>query len=414
MSRKMRVVTVAIVSVVTLANGYVFATTYSKYQTTKKQNNLALATVTPKTNIKSSKQLSISNDKSGTQASVGSYKYEELDHSTQNTPGSQGQLVLAQEQQKNANYVLAVADGTNIAASNLSADWKAQLVGSDTIWQPASCASKPTYLIKGQYIFIDDGKAKPTDQYNSYLVFDMVSKKFRYFGGSDFTTQQGSKEHILSVANENDQIVFYIDPADTAGPLAGSSSFKHAAGSAASYVIRRVIDLSSMHYTDYKLNYTVPTNIPYYYVDPGSGTVAGAAKELVTLSDDNSATNYYYSGTVTNNQITFTQKNRTNNEGIVPTPPVDNTLDAKLTTAMPSFATGFDATAAGFSNKFTVSTLASQDTVKYLVTTQSWSSNGNLYENPVVYDTSSGFISPMTTTPTLMGFGGNYVPLGVF
>jgi hypothetical protein len=234
----------------------------------------------------------------------------------------------------------------------------------------------------------------------------MLAQKFRYFGGDSFTDQQATKEKILSVVDENDQMVFYIDPAHAHGPLAGSSSFKHASGYAPGYIIRRVIDLATLHYTDYKLTFSLPTdaNLDYYYVAAGGGK-----DQLITISADTSDT--YYSGKVVNNAIVLSAQSTTTVPATVGSSSVDQlavTLSPTLAQALPAFLPQDNSSSDINSGPtFNLNVLGTHGTEQYLVV------SGNAgFSTPVVYDSSAKAVDPMTTQ-TFLAWG-NYVALGVF
>lgn len=405
-----------LISLVTVANGYLLQTTYAKYKQTKTvvaRTVTPLVKVTPTTSIISAKQQTLSVGRTGTSAGTSTYKFEELDHSKLYDPAMLGDLSLATEKANQANFLLAGNTGTNLSAETISPNWSVGVINQDTIWQPASCASKPTYLIGGRYIFIDDGKEKASDKYPSYLAFDMVSQKFRYFGGNNFTAQQGDKEHILSIQNENGSLVFYIDQSDTTGPLASSPTFKHATAYAPGYITRRVIDASTLAYTDYKLPYAIPTGIAYFYIDAGTDFGAGQVATLTPGNVESSAT--YYPGVVANNALTFTPTAIASATAYVPLQTIDPALDQLLSTALPSFTTGFDAQAAKSPNRFTVSKQGALNNLQFLIASQSWTSDGNLFDSPVVYDTTTKSVDAMMLKPVISSYaGGNYVALGVF
>jgi hypothetical protein len=396
-------------------NAYWLKTSYDHYGNSSSTQDLPTAKIVPKTSITSAKQQTLDAGRVGQLADKGQYKYEELDHSKLNSEDNPGLLVLASAEDQNANFILAGNTDLDLSADNLNSGWTAQKVNEDSIWQPASCASKPTYLIGGRYIFIDDGRTKATDKYNSYLVFDMVSQKYRYFGGDNFTVDQGQKEHILSVQNENGSVVFYIDHSDTSGPLAGSTSFKHAASYAAKYITRRVLDLSTLHFQDYKIPYQLPSGINYFFIDAGNNFSDG---QIATLTTDTEQGDGYYSGTVSKNALSFKFVSYTSNSqsiAVIDDPLATDTLDQLLAGAMPNFVDHFDAAASNQKHKFLTSPLGTSGSVQYLIAHQSWTPNGEIHDNPAIYDTADHKVLVLTNKPILDSYGGgNYVALGVF
>ena len=409
------IILVALIAL-TAANGYYLVTNYRAY-TASNSKAVASKTVTlgasAPTTIVSVKQNSIASSRTGTQNATGLYKFQEQDQSRVNDASSEGQLYLLTETAHKANFILAGNDSLKSVGASLNSGWTSGLLSQDSMWLPAKCASKPTYLIGGRYIFVDDGKQTPDSKYSSYLVFDMVSKKFRYFGGDLFTATQGDKEHILSIQNENGAVVFYIDTSDPSGPLSGSATFKHAAAYSPGFVTRRVLDLSTLAYTDYKIPYTAPPATPYYYIDAGTNFTSGS---IVTLTPDGSQLDgkYYYPGTVANNVLSF---NKTPvSEGSAYTPPVpDVALDQQLTATLPLFTAKFDANAANRATRFDVAVQGVENSLQYIIATQAWTPDGNIFDTPAVYDSSTHTLDPMLKTTVLPSFlQNNYVPIGVF
>ena len=395
-------------AVISGANAYLLQAQYRKYQTV---NSAAVATlsVTASSKIANAKQKAIVADKQGQQVSQGLYAFSELGHSKIDPKEFSAQLVVASNEALGANYVLADASDGVLSANKLTSGWTLQTINSDPMWAPGACSSKPTFFLQKHYIFIDDGKTLPTDKYDSYVVFDLLTQKFRYFGGDNFTDTQAQKEKILSTVDENDQIVFYIDPSDSQGPLSGSSSFKHSRANSAGYIIRRVIDPATLRYTDYHLNYTVPQDpaFAYYYVDIGSDS-----NELISITSDTS--NTYYSGTVSNNAINLTPKSAAAApESFLSSPPdsLATKLDPILVKTLPALvANGAGDANSGQDNshKFDITVLGSQGTLQYL----DISNQQSEFSTPAVYDTSTDMVAPMTTQ-AVFGYG-SYVPLGVF
>jgi hypothetical protein len=395
---------VVLVASGTGANAYLLQASYRAYRAAAAAP-VALS-LSAKSAVANAKQKTVGSRKQGELADTGLYKYEERDHSKIEAGDTNAQLVIASDEALGANYVLAdTSDGT-LGTNKFTTDWTLQTINKDAMWAPGACASKPTYFLQKHYIFIDDGKTLPTDKYNSYVVFDLLTQKFRYFGGDNFTDRQARQEKILSVVDENDQIVFYLDQSDDQGPLANSSSFKHARSDAPGYITRRVIDLATLHYTDYHLKFTLPQNpaFNYYYVNIDSGV-----DNLITISSD--STTDYYAGTVANNAIVLTPASASAqppDETASPTDPLAAALDPLLAKALPAFLSSDGSNAEQGSPRFEITTLGSQGSVQYLVAT----SRQNDYSTPVVYDASTSTVSPMTTQ-AVFDFT-SYVPLWVF
>lgn len=386
------------------ANAYYMQAAYRQYM---EPSNRSIVTLAKQSDVANAKERAVSSGEQGEKFSEGSYTYTELDKSRIDSSDNAGQLVVASNNDERINYLLAFRSSSELTTSNINPGWVLHTLSTDPMWSPGACASKPTYFLQGKYIFIDDGRTKPTDKYNSYVVFDLLTQKFRYFGGDDFTDQQATKEKILAAVDQDDQIVFYIDPADDKGPLASSTSFKHARGYSASYIIRRVIDPLTLKYVDYKLPYTVPADgdFNFYYVSYGS-----SADELITLDSD--TTDTYYSGKVSNNAISLSSQSLTvqsSDSGQTVGVSLDQKLSPALDKLLPDFVK-HDASTQYSSDgpDFGVTEIGSHGATKYLVAT----SNVNPYGTPVIYDADTNTLTPLTTQ-AILGWN-DYVPLGVF
>jgi hypothetical protein len=359
--------------------------------------------------VKSAKQVDVDAAKQGLLSSKGSYAFDSLEHSRVNSADTPGNLVLATYQPLGANFVLA-NQNLKLDDSNINPDWKTTTIAQDSLWAPAECSAKPTLLLKGRYIIIDDGKTQPTDTYNSYLSFDIQKGTYNYFGGDHFTTTQAKRENIMLVANENDKLVFYIDPLDQKGPLSSSSSFKHASGYDSGYIIRREIDPATMQYTDYHLPYTVPQGVQYFFLSATSGT-ADKGKTFM-LSNDSDNTDY--TGFITNNKIPF------NSLPAVPTltlaqnpnPPYDTDLEKQLsqplTKELPTLASGERYDTTSYVTNFSITELGQHGAAKFVIAN---SRNGTQNQTPVVVDDANQ-VHGLTDKPILDYF--SYVALGVY
>jgi hypothetical protein len=391
----------ALLFVTTAANGFFLYGTYADYHA-KTTAKAALQSTQSK--VTNAEQLNVGTDKQGTEAIRGTYAFEERDVSKIDPKQAAGQLLIASNESRNINYLVATGPDTELTSERITKNWTLQKLSSDPMWAPGACSSKPTFFLQHQYIFIDDGKTHPDDKYGSYVVFDMLAQKYRYFGGNNFTDIQATKEKILKVTDENDQIVYYIDPMDASGPLAGSPSFKHARGSDHGYIIRRVIDLATLHYTDYKLKFKVPaeTNFNYYYVSPGTN-----ADERITLTSDTAEK--YYSGKVENNAITLTAglPSAPNQSYTPPNNELALALSGPLQKALPGFVTAQPPSDPN-TPVYSVGVLGEHDSLKYL---DVYTNYGG-YGTPVVYDSATKTLDPLTDRAILSW--GNYVALGVF
>jgi hypothetical protein len=398
-TRKTVIITLCVL--VTLANGGVLG-----YALTKKTSSTSKAVILKKNDsIKNAELTTIDKTKTGKLLGTGQYTYTALDQSKM-TQGDPAQLVVATESKSNSHYVLAlIGQDTKIPADKINDGWSVASIAQDRMWAPGACSSKPTFLIQGKYIFIDDGKTNPDDKYNSYIVFNMATGKYNYFGGNSFTKDQGGNEMILKSLNENDKLVFYIDPVDSSGPLAGNTEGKHARGRDHAYIIRREIDPATMKYADYSLPYSVPAGVSVYSI-----ALSYNDGMLISLTPDGSQTSY--DGKVADNQITLAKAAP---YGVIPSDQqldsqLELSLDSILSSAMPNLSKQTPYSGApAYKAKFGVEELGSNKSVKFLIAKQRFGG----YSVPTVYNQSIGSVNPMTDSLIFESYV-NYVPLGVF
>jgi hypothetical protein len=220
----------------------------------------------------------------GRKIGEGKYTFESL-QSSKIQGQEKGLLTIATHDTSKSNFVLALGAGSLELGQKLNQGWKLTTLAQDGLWQPGACASKPSLLIGDRYVFIDDGKTRPEDPYSSYIIYDIKDKVYRYFGGSNFTEQQGMKETILSYLVEDGQLVFYIDPADKEGQLNHVGVAKHWVQGDHSYIIRRVVAPDLLSYTDYALDFKVPGGIEYYDVQSWYGDMIDGKPSIVKLED---------------------------------------------------------------------------------------------------------------------------------
>lgn len=401
MRRRLLLATTGILLVAaTSTNAYFLQDAYRSYRSAQSKG----VTVSSHADVKNAKEESINSAQEGIRIGDGKYAYETRDKSKIDSSQFSGKLLVASNTSQKINYLLATGPEAKLTTDSLSDGWNLDLLSDDAMWAPGACASKPTYFVQGKYVFIDDGKTSPDDKYNSYVVFDLQTEKFLYFGGDNFTDEQATQEKILAVVDQNDQMVFYIDHTDRTGPLAGSSSFKHARGSADSYIVRRVINLATLHYTDYKLSYTVPADksFGFYFVSNDGG------QGLIDINSDGSDT--YYVGTVHDNQIQLAAQSL----DVEPPTDVANPAEAlakQLTPGLDQLLPAFlpeavDAEPNG--KEFNLNILGSHDDDQYLVVNNSNTGSST----PLIYNQATKYLTPMTTQAVLDW--GNYVALGVF
>jgi hypothetical protein len=360
--------------------------------------------------VTSAKQHVVDASKQGEKLAPGDYKATSLRQSRIDQT-QLGRLILASNKSLGGSFLLATDQSFNLDDSNLVDGWTAQNVSDDALWAPGACSSKPTLIIQGKYIFIDDGKTKPTDTYNSYLVYNLTDGSYNYFGGDNFSDTQAKHEQIMLATNENDQLVFYIDQTDASGPLSTSTSFKHASTSDRGYIIRRVIDPATMKYTDYKINYTAPAATPYYYISVSPSTTDQPL--MISLNDDTNS--QYYDGTVTNNTVSFTRHDanalavasQTSATGPYDTA-IEKKLDGPLTSLLPAFnTTPLYNPETNYATHFQISEIGQHANLDFIVAT---ARTGSYNATPVIYNKTSSTVYPMTTKLILKSE--NFVPLG--
>ena len=277
------------------------------------------------------------------------------------------------------------------------------------MWAPGACSSKPTFLLQGKYIFIDDGKTNPEDKYNSYVIFDMQKGTYNYIGGSNFSSDQGDKETILKAVNENDKLVFYIDPADTANPQPSQyGGFTHTKGNDHGYVIRREIDPATMHYTDYSLPFTLPSDVTTYRVNSYS-----LFDSVISINKDTAATDTFYSGKVSNNRLELTlhhtQDTYNVNDTVVYDSPLELSLGDKIKAQLPAFGGQTPYADSKYKTDFIISELGSHNTLQFLTIKQRYDN----FDTPAIYNTQSGDFQTLTDQ-AVISQPSQYVELGVF
>ena len=379
----------------------------------------------PTQKVASAKQRTIDPSQQGKYLADGQYAFATFDKSRIDTT-NQGSLVLATYAASGANFILATNGQTKIDDSLVSDGWKTTTLANDPLWAPGACSAKPTLLLQGRYIFIDDGKTNPEDKY-SYLVFDMQTGKYRYFGGDSFTSKQATHENIMLATDENDQLVFYIDQSDPDGPQVNSTTFDHSAGHGLDYVVRRVIDPATMNYKDYKIPFVnnaaldkdvyhlllfnkVPTDQP-------DGLAKATLRYVSTVyrhEYNNESQESAYDGNVIDNAFTLKSFdfNSPSSYKAASQGPFDSSLEKQLndplTKALPTFIAGKPLDPTSYTTNFMITALGVHGQTNYIVAS---SRTGEYAQTPAIID-SDGTVHPLTVKPVLKING--YVPLGVF
>jgi hypothetical protein len=181
-----------------------------------------------------------------------------------------GKLLLATAPDGNTTYAIAVSSTTPAENLKPADGWTIDQIHTDSMWEPASCAQNPSFIVENRYIFINDGSYNNGEGINYYTVFDMQEKTFRYFAEKR-TNDLTSQEQIIGMNVEGGKPVVYLDYRDQSGPFTNSTSFKHRKGKDIKAVVRRVLNLKDLTYADYRVPFG---DSPYedYYLKVALGT----------------------------------------------------------------------------------------------------------------------------------------------
>ena len=212
-------------------------------------------------------------------ATSGKYTYDESSKSKINK-SEKGRLAVITRKGDSHSFLQAFPDSQNVSALKTSPDWTAQEVGHDPMWIPGACAQKPSWIIPGGFVVIDDADYNGINAYHYYALYDTNRKIFRSFGGTLANVQQ-QREKVIYVNVEAGKLVFYIDQQDPSGPYSGSSSFKHSKADHEASIIRRVIEVPQLAYTDSRIPFELPA-FDGYHVDVNP---AGSGVQLVITAD---------------------------------------------------------------------------------------------------------------------------------
>lgn len=404
-------------TLLTLANGAGLG--YAIMQHSKKPTPaVALQQIVkPKVDITNAKKRDADPKLLSTKLGTGTYKSETLKKS-KITEGTSAKLAIATNEQSGGHFVLAFLDKGNIPAGNqLESGWTLQAIADDPMWAPGACSSKPTFLIQDKYIFIDDGKTKPEDTYNSYIIFNMQTTEYHYLGGSNFTETQGKKERILLTANENDKLVFYIDPVDDQPYLQDNSTPGHIKGKDKAYIIRREIDPVTFDYTDYSLPFSVPSDLTNYYVS--AYTSGNKVAFGLTAPYLNGIAGPSYDGTLEGNVIKLAPSpppSYSNNyDPSHPDLALDLSLDGTLRKTLSALTDQKPYDGSQYKTLFSTTELGSYQQLQFLDVAQRYPKTGTseTYSTPLIYDKGSSQAYPMVTKPILRHWT-DYINLGVF
>lgn len=419
MKRTLKIIGLVALGLLTVANSGLFYYTLTRTNAASRSSKIVNLAPKPTQKVASAKLHTVDASQEGSFQDTGKYSYLSLDTSRLDQKTGGGSLVLASYADQGANFVLATAKDTKIDDSVVATGWQTKLLANDPLWAPGACSAKPTLLLQGRYIFIDDGKTKPEDKYNSYLVFDMQTGKYNYFGGDSFSDAQATKENIMLATNENDQLVFYIDQLDPDGPLASSTSFKHVSTHARNYIIRRVIDPATMQYKDYKLPFSRTSNPPagvpdYFYLAVLGNSTTDQPNTAPTLRYTTDPEGTTLEGQVVNNMIDLKTPASTVTVATTAqtTGPYDTTIEKQLndplTKSLPGFIGSTKIDPSSYTTNFTIYSLGVHAQNNFVIAS---SRTGTYASTPVTVD-AQGAVHPMTEKPVLPER--SYVPLGVF
>ena len=406
MKKILKIVGLSTLGIVTVANSGAFAYSYTHYYKTKAttKQNVVAQNVKQQVQVKSAKLSIVPETQTGEYLGAGSYAYETVQKSKiTREDGSTGHLAIATHAASQANYVLALGSDVGLSSADVNDGWKLNIVNDDPLWLPGACASKPTQLVKGRYVFIDDGKTNPDDHYNSYVFYDIQTNLYKYFGGNHFTAIQGDTERIIKLADENDQVVFYIDVRDD---RAKSEDYEqdglHITGKEKGYVIRRVIDPDTLKFTDYKFPYVVPQGVPSYVLAKAFSN--GLALEMFGIYPNNAA----YDGKITNNKLIFSEQPPQDYSQN----PYDTALDLQLKDIMafslPDLTKTPPYEGSKYQTNISLNQLGSIGSYSFFVANDRFGNKSI----PTVYNADTKTVSPMTSSGVLQS--GHYVPLGVY
>ncbi len=386
--------------------------------------------VTPKIEITNAKKRDTDVTLQGKKIGEGSYKSETLSKS-KITSGNAAKLIIASHEATGAHFVLAFLSSGNIPNSEqLEPGWGLQTISDDPMWSPGACASKPTFLLSNKYIFIDDGITNPEEKYNSYVLFDMQNGEYRYFGGNNFTDTQAKKEQVMMTVNENDKLVFYIDPVDDQPYLEDSGRPGHIRGKDHAYVIRREIDPVTLAYTDYSLPFNVPAELANYYVYAHSDGKEPVFSFYAPYT--NGLTSVSYQGRLEANSIKVISTNQATGTNHNPNGQVqfdsdlELALDPTLRTALVALTNQKPYDNSQYKTLFNATELGSYHGLQFLNVSQRYGQlqgpscadcyNANdffFFSTPAIFDSNDKRLYPMVAKPVLRGFR-DYVNLGVF
>lgn len=411
---------VAACVLITFANAGAFAFVFLKHGQQPTAAQVIQDAVEPKIEVTNAEKRTVDATLQGKKIGEGSYKSETLAKS-KITTGSPAKLVIAAHEPTGGHFVLAFLNNNIPGADRLEQGWSLQTIANDPMWAPGACSSKPSFLVKNKYIFIDDGKTDPDDLYSSYVMFDMHTGQYRYFGGDNFTEEQGKKENILLTVNENDKLVFYIDPLDEEPYFAYTGAAPgHTRGKDHAYMIRREIDPDSLDYTDYSLPFSVPEDLPIYsvYTYTYNNEVRFTFSAPYNANAPNNGISYR--GRLEANAIHISaQIEEVYGDGSVDSD-LDVQIDGLLRASLPGL-TKQNPPGGGFQAKtiFTATELGSYKGIKFLNITQR---NGQTVPNkdyseyfstPLVFDNGTKQVYPMVTATLIRSYS-DYVNLGAF
>lgn len=177
-----------------------------------------------------------------------SYKAEELSKSKISHP-ERGRLYLLKQRVSGITFVSAFTGSAKFGADlPIAKEWEVTDLGEDGMWLPGACAQKPSWVIGGRYVLIDDGP--------QLALFDTHKKTFRYFGSTGDDDPRG--ERVLLTEVKDGKLTLYVDKHDPDGALMKSKDFKHDSSIKDPFIYRREIHPEDLSYDEFAVEYSKP------------------------------------------------------------------------------------------------------------------------------------------------------------
>ncbi len=167
---------------------------------------------------------------------------------------------LLKVSKKGASAVFFVAYDAKVRAGTLPVhpDWTVDEVGLDPMWSPEACAQLPSWVIGDRYVMINEAQYDGTEVVEDYVIYDTSEGTFTYLGDPSARTDGKGSHKVLAVSVEGPDVVFYLDIQDRDGPYSSDRDHRHKEAFHNGYVIRRVVSLPDLTFTDYKIPFNKP------------------------------------------------------------------------------------------------------------------------------------------------------------